>query len=475
MNLLSIGGSDPSSGAGIQGDIRTFEAHGAYGLSIVTAVTSQNTSSFAGAEPVSQKMLESQLDAVLSDFEVSGVVVGMAYTSRAVRSVARRLAELAGTMPIVADPVVESTTGGTLMRQPVLRDYARRIIPLATAATPNVPEARLLLDCARDGGDGGGGATSGTGGARTRAAHPEPYGAADAYDSLALRIMHELGAGSAVVTGIKTGNYYYDVVATRDARGRAKTRRLRGRAVPYETHGGGCAFAASLLCGLASGKPVTESARAAKKFVARLMRNATGAGRGVGIAGAVYGQDARGASSAASTLAGAITEFTRIRGIHMHIPECQTNFVHSETKGPRSARDVLGIRGRIVRTGRRVAVAGDIARGGSKHVAAALVAASGRFPRIRSAVNIRYDEDTIGRITGSGMTIARYDRRLEPAGTKAGGSSVRWGVSEAVRDAESAPDAVCHDGDYGKEPMIIIFGESPDDVLAKVRQATAPA
>lgn len=472
MNLLSIGGSDPSSGAGIQGDIRTFGAHGAYGLSIVTAVTSQNTSSFAGAEPVSQRMLESQLDAVLSDFEVSGVAVGMIYTSRAVRSVARRLAELAGSVPIVADPVVESTTGGTLMRQPALRDYARRIIPLATAATPNVREARLLLECARGSSDG---ATRGAGGARTRAAYPEPHGAAGAYDSLALRIMHELGAGSAVVTGIKSGNYYYDVVATRDARGRAKTRRLRGRAVPYETHGGGCAFAASLLCGLASGTPVTESARAAKKFVARLMRNATGAGRGAGIAGAVHGQDARGAPGAASALAGAITEFTRIRGIYMHVPECQTNFVHSETKGPQSTRDVLGIRGRIVRAGRRVVVAGDIARGGSKHVAAALVAASGRFPGIRSAVNIRYDEDTIGRITGSGMTVARYDRRLEPAGTKAGGSSVRWGVSEAVRDAESAPDAVCHDGDYGKEPMIIIFGESPDDVLAKVRQATAPA
>ncbi len=471
MNLLSIGGSDPSSGAGIQGDIRTFGAHGAYGLSIVTAVTSQNTSSFAGAEPVSQRMLESQLDAVLSDFEVSGVAVGMIYTSRAVRSVARRLAELAGSVPIVADPVVESTTGGTLMRQPALRDYARRIIPLAAAATPNVREARLLLECAKD----GGGATRGTEGARTRAAYPEPHGAAGAYDSLALRVMYELGAGSAVVTGIKTGNYYYDVVATRDIKGRAKTRHLRGRAVPYETHGGGCAFAASLLCGLASGTPVTESARAAKKFVARLMGNATGAGRGVGIAGAVHGQDARGASSATSALAEAITEFTRIRGIYMHIPECQTNFVHSETEDPQSARNVLGIRGRIVRTGRRVAVAGDIARGGSKHVAAALVAASGRFPGIRSAVNIRYDEDTIGRITGSGMTVARYDRRLEPAGTKAGGSSVRWGVSEAVRDAESAPDAVCHDGDYGKEPMIIIFGESPDDVLAKVRQATAPA
>lgn len=472
MNLLSIGGSDPSSGAGIQGDIRTFGAHGAYGLSVVTAVTSQNTSSFAGAEPVSQRMLESQLDAVLSDFEVSGVVVGMIYTSRAVRSVARRLAELAGAVPIVADPVVESTTGGTLMRQPALRDYARRIIPLAAAATPNVQEARLLLDCARD---GGGGATRGAKGARTRAARTGPNGAAGAYDSLALKIMHELGAGSAVVTGIKSGSYYYDVVATRDARGRARARRLRGRAVPYETHGGGCAFAASLLCGLASGMPVTESARAAKKFVARLMRDATDAGMGAGIAGAVRGQDGRGASGGASALAGAIAEFTRIRGIYMHIPECQTNFVHSETAVPRSARDVLGVRGRIVRAGRRVTVAGDIARGGSKHVAAALVAASGRFPRIRSAVNIRYDEGTIGRIAGAGMTVARYDRSREPAGTKAGGSSVRWGVSEAVRDAESAPDAVCHDGDYGKEPMIIIFGESPDDVLAKVRQATAPA
>ena len=82
MNLLSIGGSDPSSGAGIQSDIKTFSSFNVHGLTVITAITGQNTSSFGMIEPVSQKILQNQLETVMSDFKIDGIKIGMVYNSR---------------------------------------------------------------------------------------------------------------------------------------------------------------------------------------------------------------------------------------------------------------------------------------------------------------------------------------------------------------------------------------------------------
>ncbi len=81
MNLLSIGGSDPSSGAGIQSDVKTFDSLNAYGLTAITAVTGQNTSKFGMIQPVSKKILKNQLDSIFSDFIIDGIKIGMVYNS----------------------------------------------------------------------------------------------------------------------------------------------------------------------------------------------------------------------------------------------------------------------------------------------------------------------------------------------------------------------------------------------------------
>lgn len=447
MNLLSIGGSDPSSGAGIQGDVKTFGAHGAYGLTIVTAITSQNTSAFSGAEPVSDWMLGSQIDSVLSDFEISGIKIGMVYTAQAARILSDRLKNIASSgVPIVVDPVTRSTTGGPLMQESALGDYITHVAPLATAMTPNLQEARMLLDAA-------------TGG--------RAIGAKPRHERIAAELARRTGAKHVIITGVARGGTIHDIVATSDGRGTATAARLgagRRRIETHgETHGGGCMFSASLLCGLASGMTITQSAKAAQRFVMQRMREPTaGAGSGIPILSA---PPADGASHA--KLADAIKLLTRIRGMHRHIPECQSNFVYAGQR-PRSVRDVLGVRGRIVRTGSTVTVAGAVTRGGSKHVATAVVAACKKFPQIRSAINIRYDPGTIAAMRRIGMTVYRYDRNLEPDSTKSGGSSIRWGVLEATRHAASPPDAIFHMGDHGKEPMIIVFGAAPEDVISKI-------
>ena len=128
MNLLSIGGSDPSSGAGIQSDIKTFSSFNVYCLTIITAITSQNTSSFGMIEPVSQKILKNQLDSVISDFKIDGIKIAMVYNSQIIKVLYQQLKKLK--VPIVIDPVLKSTTGGSLIKSSAIKDFQKFLSPL---------------------------------------------------------------------------------------------------------------------------------------------------------------------------------------------------------------------------------------------------------------------------------------------------------------------------------------------------------
>ncbi|PJB97171.1 MAG: bifunctional hydroxymethylpyrimidine kinase/phosphomethylpyrimidine kinase, partial [Nitrosopumilales archaeon CG_4_9_14_0_8_um_filter_34_10] len=115
MNLLSIGGSDPSSGAGIQSDIKTFDMLNSYGLTVITAITGQNTSNFGIIQPVSKKILKNQLELLISDFNIDGIKIGMVYNSEIIKTIHNELRNTK--VPIVLDPIIKSTTGGLLIKK----------------------------------------------------------------------------------------------------------------------------------------------------------------------------------------------------------------------------------------------------------------------------------------------------------------------------------------------------------------------
>ena len=115
MNIISIGGSDPSSGAGIQSDVKTFSNLDAYGLTVVTTITSQNTRKVTSIEPVSIKSLNAQLDSILSDFHIDAIKIGMVYNSQIIKAVRSKIGKLK--IPIVVDPIIKSTTGGVLLKK----------------------------------------------------------------------------------------------------------------------------------------------------------------------------------------------------------------------------------------------------------------------------------------------------------------------------------------------------------------------
>src|ERR1051326_2470384 len=140
---LTIAGSYPSGGAGIQADLATFGAFGVHGASVVTALTAQNTRGVHGVTPVAPEFVRAQLDAVLDDLTVAAAKTGMLYGAENVRVVAERL----GARPLphlVVDPVMVSTSGDVLLDPAGMASLRDRLLPLATLVTPNLQEAEVL-------------------------------------------------------------------------------------------------------------------------------------------------------------------------------------------------------------------------------------------------------------------------------------------------------------------------------------------
>src|SRR5262245_8657059 len=141
--VLTIAGSDPSGGAGIQADLKTFATLGAFGAAVVTALTAQNTAGVQGIEGVSPAFVVRQLDAVLDDLDVRALKTGMLGRAAVVEAVAARLGARPA-VPLVVDPVLVATAGQPLTESQALEPLRARLLPLAALVTPNLAEAEAL-------------------------------------------------------------------------------------------------------------------------------------------------------------------------------------------------------------------------------------------------------------------------------------------------------------------------------------------
>ena len=427
LNILSIGGSDPSSGAGIQGDIRSCESLCAYCLTAVTGITSQNTTKFGTVEPVSAKILREQLEMIFSDFQIDAIKIGMVHSPGIIRTVHDVLKDK--NIPIVLDPVIRSTTCGMLITKRAVQYLKRYLVPLSITVTPNRFEAEFLTDSAES----------------------------ESTETVAKKLW-KLGAKNVVITGLDRKKHVADYILTGHL-----SQYISIKKIPQINRGSGSVHSLAFCYALAEKKSILDAAKFSQKFTHDSIKNSGKIGNGIqivrpGIADVIHDRLSRG-----------IEKFKRTSDIYKHIPECQTNFVYSKTN-PASVSDVLGVEGRIVRSGRRIMVAGSLRYGGSKHVASAILAANKAFPTLRAAVNIKFDKDMLCRLEKSRLNILSYDRGTEPADVKIKGSSIVWGIRAAVQKSENPPDAVFHSGDFGKEPMVIIFGKTPADVMSKLRQ-----
>ena len=142
MIVMSIAGVDPSAGAGVFADLKTFQAIGVYGTGIVTALTAQNPYKFFSTSPVSEDYIEEQIDAVLDSYEVEFIKTGMLYSPGIIRLVSRKIKEY--DLKAVVDPVMVATSGGDLTREDIADAFNRYLLPKSILTTPNISEAEKL-------------------------------------------------------------------------------------------------------------------------------------------------------------------------------------------------------------------------------------------------------------------------------------------------------------------------------------------
>ena len=421
MNILSIGGSDPSSGAGIQSDIKTFSHSENYPFTVITAITSQNTRKVTSIMPVNKKNLESQIDSILSDFHIDAIKIGMVFNSQIIRTINSKLKNC--TLPIVVDPIIKSTTGTLLLKKNALNDYKKMIIPLADVITPNVYESKILT------------------------------GISDVKKSA--KKIQSMGAKCVIITGFtESKNNISDFILEP-----TKSYKISGKKIQIINHGSGCNYSASITESLAKGLTINEAVKIAKEFVYQSIKNSISIGKGVNITHQKISNDVK-------ELLYSIDNFKQIKNIHKIIPECQTNFVFAKTN-PKTINDVLGISGRLVKAGKKIITAGEIVYGGSRHVASAVIQINKKFPEILSCINIKYNPQIISKAKKIGFVVLSYDRNKEPKNVKMQeNSSIIWGISSILKT--KCPDLIYHKGDFGKESMILIFGETPNDVIKKV-------
>lgn len=431
-NVLAIAGSDTSSGAGMQADLKTFAALGVYCTSVITAVTAQSTRKIIKVSEVAPSVVGAQIDAVLGDISVDSVKIGMVYSKGIIDVVASRLKKIR--KPVVLDPVFRASTGALLLRDDAYPSFVRKLLPLSTVVTPNVMEAERL-------------------------AGMKIHDIDDVKE--AARRISRLGPSCVIKGGHMRGRSATDMLYHKGRFVEFGAARIRSR----QMHGIGSVYSATLAAELAKGSDVIEAAEAASMVARRSIANAIKVGRGLGVPvlGRIYPQD-----KLLATLQKAVDRLERLDNLADLIPESQSNIVFAKP-GARSVDDIAGVTGRMVRIDKNAIAAGNVSFGASKHVATAVLAAMRHDKTIRAAMNIKYDESIIKICRALGLEVSNYDRTKEPKSVKKKeGMSVKWGIQQAVAKTGAVPDVIYHIGDWGKEPMIILFGNKPMDVMRTV-------
>ena len=241
-NILTIAGSDSGGGAGIQADLKTIAALGEYGLSVITAVTAQNTKEVAGVHPIPPDIIAAQLKAVFEDIRIDAVKIGMLACPQSITEIAAALQRYKP-QHIVLDPVMISTSGDRLCSDETIAALKEYLVPLATIITPNLPEARVLLGPPYDGDVNG----------------------------FAAALMEELDVKSVLLKGGNAdGAEAVDIFID----GAATTALSQPRIETKNTHGTGCTLASALAVYLAQGLAPLEAARAAKAYVTGALQHA---------------------------------------------------------------------------------------------------------------------------------------------------------------------------------------------------------
>lgn len=249
-HLLTIAGSDCSGGAGIQADLKTFSAHGTYGMSVIASVVAENTSRVISVQDIDPDIVRDQIDAVFEDIRVDGVKVGMLSNAGIMMLVAAKLIQYRARRPVI-DPVMVAKGGEALMNRNALSALIHELIPAAFLLTPNIPEAEIIA----------GKKISDSKGMKEAA-----------------RIIHEMGAQNVLIKGGHLEGDAEDILFDGKDFLHFHSKRINTR----NTHGTGCTYSSAIAANLAKEMEIEEAVCAAKAYITSAIEHAVPLGKGHG-------------------------------------------------------------------------------------------------------------------------------------------------------------------------------------------------
>ena len=245
---LTIAGSDSSGGAGIQADLKSFSANGVFGMSVITAVTAQNTQGVFAVEDISAAVIAKQIEAVFDDIEVDAVKIGMVSRSETIDTISENLVKYRA-KNIVVDPVMVSKSGFHLLAPEAITALIDKLLPLAMILTPNIPEAEIIATM--------------------------PIKNLQDMEKAAARIF-ELGPQNVLLKGGHLADQATDILFD----GKNFQHFSAERIPTKNTHGTGCTLAAAITANLAKGIAITEAVGRAKEYLTIAITHSLDIGKG---------------------------------------------------------------------------------------------------------------------------------------------------------------------------------------------------
>jgi len=434
--VLTIAGHDLSHGAGITKDLEVFSSLGLQAVSVPTSFVVQGPGGATSIEPVPMGVFTEMLEKAGEAFPLSGVKIGVLADAAHVEGVVRFLAGRKH-VPVVLDPVMAAKTGLRLITDEGLKALVERLLPLASSVTPNIDEAEVLV--------------------KTR------IGSIDAMERAA-RAISEMGPKHVFLKGGHLAGEPVDILFD----GEEMTRHGKKRK-EKAVHGTGCLFSSLILSFTVMGYPVKEAFRETERLIERLVDESCQPlenGYFYTFPGLSKSRDAE-RWEVLQAMAEAAARLLELDPAEM-VPAVQMNMGYA-VRGARTTEDVAAFPGRIGTRRGRLWFKGPAEFGVSSHVARLCLTYMARYPFMRAAVDIRYDEAILARARERGLSIAFWDRRKEPEEVKGReGKSLDFLVEAALSRCDGPPDIIYDHGDVGKEPIIRLFARDPRELLNKM-------
>jgi hydroxymethylpyrimidine kinase/phosphomethylpyrimidine kinase len=435
--IVTIAGSDTGGGAGIQADLKTIAGLEGHGMSVITALTAQNSLGIQSVYPIPLPFIEAQMDAVFTDLAVDAAKTGMLWDGEVVKLVAAKMKQY-GVHKLVVDPVMIATDGTPLLDEAGRDALRRELLPLASLVTPNLSEAAALA------------------GMEVRTTEEMRESA---------KRIRGYGAEAVLVKGGHLEGDPVDILLD----GEGYTEFPSERTAVSDVHGTGCVLSAAIATILAQGASLQDAVQRGREVTVASIKASFMMGKGRRFAhphayAAMEGERYH----VIKALEEAVARLKGEEHVGGLIPEVSSNLGYALSLA-QDKNDVAAFPGRIVRVQDGIATINPPAFGASQHIASIILTVMEHDPSFRSAMNIRYSPAIMQGCKDVGLRVVGFDRGDEPQEVaEAEGRSLGWGVRKVLIDAGKVPDVIYDEGGWGKEPMIRILGKDPAEVAGQV-------